>query len=95
MTAATEKHEAWAAEIRAQLARYATMRKQVRFFPLFAVVTAPFGFFVAPWLALMILIGWLSLWATTLYITHMKGWQYKQELQQIRADIAQLRRHGS
>jgi hypothetical protein len=88
VTTSVDRHEAWAAEIKAQLGRYATLRKQVRFFPLFAVVMAPVGFIWAPWVAISIFLAWMGLWVTTLYITHMKAWQYRQELRQLRADAA-------
>jgi hypothetical protein len=87
-----EKRAAWAAEVEAQIGRYAILRKQVRYFPLIAVLTAPLGFIWAPWVAISIFLGWLSLWGTTLYITHMKAWQYRQELLQLRADDAALNR---
>lgn len=86
MASASENQEAWIAEIKEQLVRYAALRRQVRFFPLFGFLTAPIGLFWAPWVALSILVGWLSLWVTTLYITHMKGWQYRLELEQLRSD---------
>jgi hypothetical protein len=87
-----EKHEAWAAEIKAHISRYAQLRKQVRYFPLLAFVTAPVGLFWAPWVAIAVFLAWMSFWGTTLYITHMKAWQCRQELQQLRADVAAFRK---
>ncbi len=60
------RHEEWILDIRKQLEAYAKLRQQVRYFPLFGVLTAPFGFFVSPFVALLILVAWLSIWATTL-----------------------------
>jgi hypothetical protein len=85
------KYEAWEAEILGQLEAYTKLRKQVRFFPLLAVLTAPIGLFWAPWAAALIVLAWLSMWATTLYITYMRTWQYKNELAITRAEVARLR----
>lgn len=91
MSAAVAKYEAWADEIRAQLASYAKLRKQVRYFPLFAVMTAPVGFCWAAWVALAIFFAWISLWGTTLYITYMRTWQFKEELARTRLEVGRLR----
>jgi len=87
----TAKYEAWEAEIQTQLDAYTKLRKQVRFFPLLAIVTAPLGFFWAPWVAAFIVLAWLTLWGTTLYITYMRTWQYRNELATTRAEMARLR----
>jgi hypothetical protein len=91
MTTSAAKYDAWAGEIRGQLEAYAKLRKQVRFFPLFAFLTSPIGLFWAPWVALAIFGAWLSLWGTTLYITYMRTWQYKNELANTRAEAERLR----
>jgi len=85
------KYESWAREIEGQLAAYTKLRQQVRFFPLFALLTAPFGLFKAPWVAILIFFAWLSLWATTLYITYMRTWQYRNELEKTRDEADRLR----
>jgi hypothetical protein len=91
MAESAEKYEAWEGEIRGQLEAYTKLRKQVRFFPLFAVVTAPMGLIWAPWVAALIVLFWLSLWVTTLYVTYMRTWQFKNELADTRAEVARLR----
>jgi hypothetical protein len=91
MTEPIAKYEAWEAQIRGQLDAYVKLRKQVRYFPLIAFATAPIGFFWAPWVAIAILLAWLSLWATTLYITYMRTWEYRNELATTRAEVARLR----
>ena len=75
-----EKYEAWAAEIEKLLANYAKLRRQVRYLPFLALVTAPLGFIWSSAVAFMIALSWLAIWATTLYITYMRTWQYKKEL---------------
>jgi len=92
MTESVARYEAWERELKAQLAAYVRLRKQVRYFPLFGVVTAPLGFFWAPWLAVSIFFAWVAIWGTTLYITYMRTWQYKNELAQNRIDMAEVRR---
>jgi hypothetical protein len=91
MSEAAAKYEAWAAQIEGQLEVYKKLRHQVRFFPLFAVVTAPLGFLWGTGLVVMIAVAWLALWATTLYITSMRTWQYKNELLQTYGEIERLR----
>jgi hypothetical protein len=91
MNDAAAKYDAWADEIKGQLDAYSKLRKQVRLFPLFAFVTAPIGFLWAPWVALAIVGAWLSLWGTTLYITYMRTWQYRNELTRTRAEAERLR----
>ncbi len=86
-----EKYEAWADEIRAQLERYKVLRKQVRHLPLIALLTAPFGLIWSPSIAFMIALSWLSVWGTTLYITSMRAWQYRNELTKTYEEIERLR----
>ena len=83
--------DATGAQLQAQIEGFAKLRRQVRFFPLFAVVTAPLGLFYAKWAAGAIVITWLSFWSATLYITWMRTWQYKGELKRIRSEAARLR----
>jgi hypothetical protein len=90
MSDAVEKYEAWAGEIQKQLATFAKLRRDVRFFPLFALLTAPFGLFWAPWLGVAVALVWLTLWGTTLYITTMRTWQYENELALTRAELSRL-----
>ncbi len=87
----TAKYEAWEAQLQAQLDAHIKLRKQVRFFPILAIVTAPLGLFVAGWFAGFIVLFWLTIWATTLYITYMRTWQYRNELASTRAEVARLR----
>jgi hypothetical protein len=91
MSDSATKYEAWEAEIVGQLAAYTKLRKQVRLFPLFAFVTAPLGLVWAPWVAVAIVLAWLTIWATTLYITYMRTWQYRNELATTRREVARLR----
>jgi hypothetical protein len=95
MDEAVAKYEAWAGEIKGQLEAYAKLRKQVRYFPLFALLTAPFGLFASPAVAFMIALAWLGLWGTTLYITYMRTWQYKAELQKTYDEVRRLREDTS
>jgi hypothetical protein len=85
------KYEAWETEIRRQLDAYTKLRRQVRYFPLIALATAPLGLFWAPWVCVVIVLAWISLWGTTLYITYMRTWQYRNELATTRAEVARLR----
>jgi hypothetical protein len=91
MVDAASKYDDWAGEIEAELERYAKLKHGVRRYPLFAVLTAPLGFFVAPWVALAIFLAWIALWATTLYITTMRTWQYRAELRETRAEALRIR----
>jgi len=88
----TAHHEAWLLQIQQQLAVYAKLRRQVRYFPLFAALTAPLGLVASPIVALVIFLAWMSIWATTLYITWMRTWQYSLELADMRADLRRARR---
>ncbi len=86
-----EKYEAWAEEIKKQLEAYVKLRRQVRYFPLLALLTAPIGFIWSAAVVFMIAFAWLSLWATTLYITYMRTWQYKNELLKTYDEVERLR----
>jgi len=91
MEDAAAKYEAWAEQLRKQLAANAKLRRQVRFFPLFALVTSPVGLLVAPWLTASIALAWILLWGTTLYITYMRTWEYRNELSSALAEVDRIR----
>jgi hypothetical protein len=73
-----------------QLQGFARLRRQVRWFPLFAVLTG-----VPVWIATQALFGaavivvWLIFWGATLYITAMRSWQYTGERKRIQGEIRQ------
>jgi hypothetical protein len=84
-------YEAWVEQIRKQLDSYKKLRRDVRYFPLFAAVTSPIGLFWSRAAAFVICLAWLSLWGTTLYITWMRTWHYKMELEKTLDEVARLR----
>jgi len=90
VTSEAEKYEAWAGELKQQLETYEKLRRQVRYFPLFALLTSPLGFLRSPQAAFVICLAWMSLWATTLYITYMRTWQYRTELRKTNQEVLRL-----
>ncbi len=91
--ATLEDYRAYEEELAVQLDGFARMRRQVRLFPVFAVIT---GVGVA--IAWKLLFGvalaaiWLIFWGATLYITEMRGWQYKGERKRLLDEIAELQK---
>jgi len=90
-----DSYEAWAKQLKTQLEAYKKLRRQVRYFPLFALVTSPVGFFWSRSVAFVICLAWLSLWVTTLYITYMRTWQYRNELAQTYLELERVRAEGN
>jgi hypothetical protein len=86
-----EKYEEWAEQLKAQLASHKKLRRQVRYFPVFAIVTSAIAFVWSHTAAFVICLAWFCLWATTLYITAMRTWQHKIELTDTYSEIERLR----
>jgi hypothetical protein len=76
-----------------QLEGFTRLRRQVRWFPLFALVTGiPVGIFSKGIYGAAVVLVWLIFWVSTLYITAMRSWQFAGERKRIQVEIRALER---
>ena len=75
------------------LAGFVRLRRQVRWFPLFALLTGlPLALATSAFYGGAVVVVWLIFWSSTLYITAMRSWQYTGERKRIQREIVALER---
>jgi hypothetical protein len=86
-------YQAYEKTLSEQLEGFIRLRRQVRWFPLFAIVTGvPVGLFTRGIYGAAVVLIWLIFWSSTLYITAMRSWQYAGERKRIQREIQELER---
>ncbi len=84
-------YQAYEKTLGEQLEGFIRLRRQVRWFPLFAVITGvPVGLFTKGIYGAAVVLVWLIFWSSTLYITAMRSWQYAGERKRIQREIRVL-----
>ena len=84
-------YQAYEKTLGEQLEGFTRLRRQVRWFPLFALVTGvPVGIFSKGIYGAAVVLVWLIFWGSTLYITAMRSWQYTGERKRIQREIRAL-----
>jgi hypothetical protein len=74
-----------------QLEGFVRLRRQVRWFPLFALLTGvPVALTTTVFYGAAVVVVWLIFWSSTLYITAMRSWQYTGERKRIQRAIREL-----
>lgn len=90
MSELSERYESEIVRLRGLIEEHVRDRKKVRVF-LWALVLAPFGFFVHPVVAGGIAFVALSLYFTGLYLSSMHYWDRTEQLRRTTRELAKLR----
>jgi hypothetical protein len=86
-------YQAYEKTLGEQLEGFVRLRRQVRWFPLFALLTGvPVGLATKLFYGAAVVLVWLIFWSSTLYITAMRSWQYTGERKRIQREIRELER---
>ena len=86
-------YQAYEKSLGEQLEGFVRLRRQVRWFPLLAVLTGvPVALATKAFYGVAVVVVWLIFWSSTLYITAMRSWQFTGERKRIQREIRELER---